>query len=155
MTETNYSEFAKLMKSFKDEKFKMVLFPCNQFGGQEGSTDSESLRRNSTGTLDLEDPDMAKQVFVMGSVDVNGDKTEPVFEYLKYNSSLHDETKRLTAPISWNFAKFLVDAKGGVYRYYGPTTKPLTLENDIKELMKNSERKSRTRRSTRTTSSSP
>jgi len=52
-------------------------------------------------------------------VEVNGKNTHPVFQFLRYNSSLYNESKHISAPIPWNFGKFVVDAHGGVHKFYG------------------------------------
>ena len=63
--------------------------------------------------------------------DVNGKHTQPVYTYLKYNSSLYMKLTRSVRPISWNFGKFLVNAEGHVLQYWEPTTNPLKLVPEI------------------------
>ena len=38
--------------------------------------------------------------------------------------------------IIWNFTKFLVDRNGKVVKRYSPIEDPMTMENEIKELLK-------------------
>lgn len=37
--------------------------------------------------------------------------------------------------VGWNYGKFLLDKSNGVYRYYGPRTKPHELAGDIQKLI--------------------
>mmetsp|Transcript_56078 Transcript_56078/g.159230 ORF Transcript_56078/g.159230 Transcript_56078/m.159230 type:complete len:156 (-) Transcript_56078:53-520(-) len=134
MTAQNYAEFGPLANEFKDRPFQILLFPCNQFMGQEPNAPTPHLAKQmSKGALDL---DACTSVRLMAKVDVNGASASPVFEFLKYNSSLYDERSKKAAPIPWNFSKFLVDpASGGVHRYYGPKTPPAALRPDIERLL--------------------
>lgn len=59
--------------------------------------------------------------------DVNGPETRPLFVFLKSAASTKD--------IQWNFAKFLLDQKGDVFKSYGPRESPLSFESDIKKLL--------------------
>ena len=63
---------------------------------------------------------------MMDKVDVNGDHTHPIFNFLK-----HEQGGILTDAIKWNFTKFLVGRDGKVLDRYAPTTKPQDLEKDI------------------------
>lgn len=38
--------------------------------------------------------------------------------------------------IGWNFGKFLVDRTSGICRYYGPSTPPSAIEDDIKKALR-------------------
>lgn len=117
-------------------KYKILLFPCNQFLSQEpASPNKDSVRRMSTGKLD--DVDASEHVELMEKVDVNGENAHPLFEFLRYNSSLYDESKHLSGPISWNFAKFLVEPKGGVFKYYSPSTEMSSIKTDLEAVLVN------------------
>jgi len=94
-----------------------------------------SVKRHSSGKL--KDTAQLDQVCIMEKVDVNGKDAHPVFEFLRYNSSLYDEQKNKITPIPWNFGKFLVDSNGSVVKYYGPKTAPMAILPDIKELLEN------------------
>lgn len=135
MTQKNYTALGSVSAELKDTGlFKAVLYPCNQFLGQEpGMPDSPTIKRMSTGKLD--DVDTSEHVLVMEKVDVNGAQADPVWEFLRYNSSLYDEKKDVMTPIPWNFSKFLVDPQGKVYKYYGPKTDLEDLLPDIRQLL--------------------
>lgn len=124
--------------------YKVLLFPCNQFLGQEpGMPDQESVRRLSVGKIDVT---ATEGVFLMEKVDVNGQNAHPVFQFLRYNSSLYSEEQNLMSPIPWNFGKFLVDPEGGVLGFYGPKTKLSELRPDIEKLLGGTAQTTRPRR---------
>ena len=58
----------------------------------------------------------------MGKVEVKGSGADPIYEYL------NGETN---AVISWNFAKFLVDADGKPVKFYGHRVEPNEMIPDI------------------------
>ena len=59
-------------------------------------------------------------------MDVNGENTEPLFEYLKTQSRGVAGTKT----IKWNFTKFLVDRDGIPVKRYGVQVNPADIEKD-------------------------
>ncbi|AYW47486.1 glutathione peroxidase [Tetragenococcus osmophilus] len=61
-------------------------------------------------------------------VEVNGDKEDPLFTYLKKEAG-HGKIK-------WNFTKFLVGRNGQVIKRYAPQTKPEKMEEAIVEALK-------------------
>ena len=83
-----------LHQNYKDKGLVVLGFPCNQFQNQEPETNdtmTESCRINHGVTFQLTE-----------KIDVNGDKTDPIFKYLK------DELGGfLGNKIKWNFTKFL------------------------------------------------
>jgi len=135
MTKQNYTALGELTSELKG-KYKVLLFPCNQFLSQEpGTPDKASVKRMSTGKLD--DLDSSEHVELMEKVEVNGENAHPVFEFLRYNSSLYSESSEYSGPISWNFAKFLVDSKGGVFKYYSPSTEISSIRPDLETVLAN------------------
>ena len=66
---------------------------------------------------------------VLGKTEVNGDKAEPVWEWMKKEMPGFMGMKR----VKWNFEKFLVSAEGKVVQRWASTTKPETLEGTILE----------------------
>lgn len=69
---------------------------------------------------------------ILGKTDVNGEKAEPVFEWLKKEMPGFMGMKR----VKWNFEKFLVAADGRVVQRWASTSKPETLEGAIVEEIK-------------------
>ena len=115
-----FASLEKLYEQYKDQGFEVLGFPSNQFGGQDpGSNEQigEFCQRNYGVTF----PMFAK-------VDVKGPEAHIVFRYLTNNSK-----GVLGNGIKWNFTKFLINKKGQVVNRYAPTTKPETLEEDIKQ----------------------
>lgn len=69
---------------------------------------------------------------VLGKTDVNGEKAEPVYEWMKKEIPGLLGMKR----IKWNFEKFLISAEGKVVQRWASTTKPEALEGPILEEVK-------------------
>lgn len=136
MTAANYADFGKFAESYKGKDFYMLLFPCNQFLSQEPKQPTPTLtRRLSKDSLSIEGAhsDIAG---LMSMVNVNGKDASPVYDFLKYNSSLYSEGKGEASPIPWNFAKFLVDPNGGgVFGYYSPKDPLAKVTADIDLLL--------------------
>ena len=120
-----YEGLEKLYEKYKDKGFFVLGFPCNQFGSQEPGTESE-IKTFCELNFGVKFPLFAK-------IDVNGDKTHPLYEYLKkaLPGVLGSEA------IKWNFTKFLVDKKGNPVKRYGSADKPESLEKDIEEAINN------------------
>lgn len=119
-----YKELEELNKKYKDDGLVILGFPCNQFLSQEpGSQDEiQSFCQLNYGVT----------FPIMKKVDVNGDKADPVYKYLKsQKSGLLGLTR-----IKWNFEKFLIDKQGKVVQRYGSTTKPSSIAPTIEKLLK-------------------
>lgn len=118
-------QFAGLEKLYKsiDEKhpgkFTILGFPCNQFGNQDpGSNDEiQSFCQVNYGVT----------FPVLGKVDVNGSKAEPLFEWIKAEKPGLLGVKR----VLWNFEKALINGKGEVVGRWRSITKPESLESTI------------------------
>uniref|UniRef100_A0A166FM88 Thioredoxin domain-containing protein n=1 Tax=Daucus carota subsp. sativus TaxID=79200 RepID=A0A166FM88_DAUCS len=67
---------------------------------------------------------------IFDKIEVNGDNTAPLYKFLKTGKwgIIGDE-------IQWNFAKFLVNKDGQAVDRYYPTTSPLTIERDVRNLL--------------------
>ena len=108
----------KLHQEYKDKGLVVIGFPCDQFAGQEPETNDtvENVCRVNFGvTFQLSE-----------KIDVNGDNTHPVFQYLKSHSK-----SMLGKDIKWNFTKFLVSPDGKKIKRYAPTTLPESLRQDV------------------------
>lgn len=119
-----YSELEALYKKYKDQGLEIIGFPCNQFAGQEpGSSEeiAEFCQINFGVTFPL-----------MQKIDVNGDKADPIYEWLKSEKSGMLGFKA----IKWNFEKFLVDKEGKVYQRYSSLKNPASIADDIEKLLK-------------------
>ena len=117
-----FSGLEKLYQTYRDSGLVVIGFPCNQFLNQEPLTNHEMVKSceiNHGVTFQLTE-----------KVYVNGEKTHPVFQYLK-----NELGGFLGSAIKWNFTKFLIDRDGKPYKRYAPTTKPKEIEDDIKKLL--------------------
>jgi glutathione peroxidase len=134
LTDSMYKVLGSLAQQYGPTGDFVVLgFPCSQFMGQEYKEMNETcpfVRNILSKFGDIQD----KGYFtLMDKVDVNGENTNEVFHFLKYNSSLYNESKQINSPISWNFGKFLIDREGRVVKYYTPTDDKL--DDDIKAVI--------------------
>ena len=114
-------QYEGLEKLYEENKDKLVIvgFPSDNFGGQEFQ-DNDSIssfcKKNYGVTFPL-----------TTRVDVKGNNTTPVFEYLCHK----DENGVLDATISWNFNKFIIDEHGNLLQHFDSKVTP-----DSPELLK-------------------
>ncbi|KAF9415900.1 peroxiredoxin hyr1 [Podila epigama] len=120
---SQYQGLEKLYKDYKDRGFVVLGFPCNQFGGQEPGTEEE-IESFCQINFGVTFPLMAK-------IDVNGDKEDPVYTFLKsQKAGLLGMTR-----IKWNFEKFLIAKDGSVYKRYSSIATPDTIAADVETLL--------------------
>ncbi len=131
LTDSMYKILGSLAQKYgPTNEFVVLGFPCGQFMNQEFKS-SEETCPFVRGLLSKFGEIQDKNYFILTEkVDVNGPETDPVFSYLKYNSSLYRESEGINSPIKWNFGKFLIDKEGRVIKYYGPTDE--NIEDDVK-----------------------
>ena len=97
-----YASLQDLQKSYKDEGFVVLGFPCNQFGQQEPGTAAEIKEfctSNYNVTFDL-----------FSKIDVNGEKAHPFYQFL----TGAETNPQFAGKIGWNFEKFLIGRDGKV-----------------------------------------
>lgn len=124
LTATNYKELNQLHVLYPDD-LQILAFPTRDFGGQEFKTNEEIKDFVCSASIDAKFP-------VFGRVSVeNGDKTEPLFQFLKYKCHGTITGKK----ILWNFGKFLCDQHGQPCERYVPTTSPMKISEDIEALI--------------------
>lgn len=122
-------QFAGLEKLYKDLQtthpdFVILGFPCNQFGGQDPGS-NEEIQEFCQINYGVSFP-------MLGKIDVNGEKAEPLWEWLKSERPGLMGLKR----VKWNFEKFLIGRDGKVKGRWASTTKPENLREAIeKELV--------------------
>ena len=97
-----------------------MAVPCNQFKNQEPGSNAE-IEQFARQEMGVKFP-------IMGKTDVNGPDANGMFKHLR------DKTMKGKA-IRWNFAKFLVDAKGIPIQGYDPKMDPKNMESQIKLLL--------------------
>ncbi len=117
-----YEGLEKLYKTYRDQGFEILDFPCNQFGNQAPGTNDE-IHQFCTLKYDVSFPQFSK-------IDVNGENEDPLYTYLK---SVQKGT--LGSKIKWNFTKFLVDRSGAVIGRFAPMDTPEKLEAKIKAVL--------------------
>ncbi|KAH7132281.1 thioredoxin-like protein [Dendryphion nanum] len=115
--------YKELKKEYPDQ-IEFLGFPCNQFGSQDPGSNDE-IQEFCLVNYGVSFP-------VLGKIDVNGDKAEPVFEWLKNEKPGLMGLKR----VKWNFEKFLVDPEGKVVNRWASTKKPEALKADIEKVIK-------------------
>jgi glutathione peroxidase len=118
-----YAGLEELWRTYGDRGFEVIAFPCNQFGGQEPGTADEIAQ--------FCEVNFGLSFSVMGKIEVNGDGTAPLYDWLKSEAPGLLGSKA----IKWNFTKFLIDRDGKVVRRYAPTDKPAKLAKDIEALL--------------------
>ena len=139
-----YEGLEMLYKKYHDKGLEILDFPCNQFGHQAPGTDAE-IHEFCTAKYDTSFDQFKK-------VEVNGDKAEPLFAWLKEQMPNEEvrglKNKAAMAAVSkiskvagdkgfirWNFTKFLIDRDGKVVGRFAPTTKPEEFEDNVKQLI--------------------
>jgi len=117
-----YEGLQELYKTYKDQGFEVLDFPCNQFGGQAPGTDNE-IANFCTARFGTTFDRFAK-------IDVNGENEDPLYTFLK-----NSQGGVLGDKIKWNFTKFLVDKNGNVVERYSSQKKPENIAKDIEKLL--------------------
>ena len=101
----------------------VVGFPCNQFGSQEKGSEQD-IKEFCTNNYAVTFP-------IFSKVEINGNKAEPLFKFLKQQIKGFMGTES----VKWNFSKFLVNKNGQVVKRYGSLDFPENLESEIKALL--------------------
>jgi len=107
-----FTKLQKLDSTYQSQNFRVIGFPCNDFGGQDPFADStiNSFCQNQFG---ITFPMMSK-VFVK-----NGD-TAKIYKWLQ-KKSLNGVKN---AAVDWNFNKFLIDEQGRWVKHFRAQTEP-------------------------------
>ncbi|TPX35087.1 hypothetical protein SmJEL517_g02503 [Synchytrium microbalum] len=117
-----YAGLEKMYQALKDKGLVVIGFPCNQFGSQESGTEEEIghfCQKNYGVTFPI-----------MSKIDVNGDNTHPVYQWLKARKSQFGLER-----IKWNFEKFLVDKNGEVVQRYSSVATPAEIEKTVEAML--------------------
>jgi glutathione peroxidase len=118
-----YKGLEELYKKFQARGFEILGFPCNQFAGQEPSSNQE-IQQFCELNYGVTFPMFAK-------IDVNGENAHALYKFLK------SECKGIlgTELVKWNFTKFLISKDGTVLDRFAPSTSPDKLENEIESAL--------------------
>lgn len=140
-----YEGIEKLYEELHDKGLEVLDFPCNQFGHQAPG-DNDEIHEFCTAKYKTKFDQMDK-------IEVNGDKAEPLWVFLKSEISDDPEPRGMKNKlamkaiakipgvgkekgfIKWNFTKFVVDRDGKVVHRFGPTDEPGDFADKIKELI--------------------
>jgi len=117
-----YKGLQALYDKHKDQGLVIIGFPCNQFGGQEPAPEDQ-IHEFCSRTYSVTFP-------IMSKVDVNGDNTSPVYQYLK-----SQQKQLLMERVKWNFEKFLINKKGQVVNRYSSMSSPESIDADVQKLL--------------------
>ena len=141
-----YEDMQKLYEKYQQQGLEILSFPCDQFGNQNPE-DGETTKTQCKLQFGVAYP-------VFDKIEVNGEKTHPLFNYLKHEVDCPTPEKQtmqqkmlynriqeiypdylIGRNIRWNFTKFLVDATGKVLKRFEPDTSMLDIEKAIEELL--------------------
>ena len=108
-----YKQLQELYANYGGEKFTIIGFPANNFGGQEPGSDTEIAsfcEKNYGVTFPM-----------MSKISVKGDDEHPLYKWLtdKELNGVSD------GKVKWNFHKFLIDENGNWYKELSSSVSPL------------------------------
>jgi len=95
-----YKELEALYQKYKDEKFVIIGFPCNDFGGQEPGTNKQ-IADFCTKNYGVSFP-------MMGKVSVKGKDMSELYQFLT-QSAINGV---MDSEVKWNFQKYLINENG-------------------------------------------
>lgn len=107
-----YAGLQQLHERYAGRGLAVLGFPCNQFGSQEPGSEAQ-IKTFCETRFGVTFPMFAK-------VEVNGTGRHPLYAFLTSQATQPDGP----GDITWNFAKFLVDASGAVVARFSPTVTP-------------------------------
>ena len=119
----HYKVLQDLYEKYSKDGFEVLAFPCNQFGSQEKGSEQD-IKEFCTNNYAVTFP-------IFSKVEINGNKAEPLFKFLKQQIKGFMGTES----VKWNFSKFLVNKNGQVVKRYGSLDFPENLESEIKALL--------------------
>ena len=127
LTNTNYTQLARMHDQYSAQGLKILGFPCNQFNGQENKCE-----------LDIEEFVRTKfnvKFDMFSKIEVNGPNCHPLYKFLRRHSELYDPKSDTCKEIEWNFVKFIVDQDGKVIAFKPATDKPESFRPLIEKLL--------------------
>jgi glutathione peroxidase len=133
LTEREYTQLGKLADEFGDQGLKILLFPCNQFGGQEPGT-SDDIRATAAKFGATSD-----KIVFFEKADVNGADAREVFSFLKERLPFEDGSTN----VMWNFGKFLVDHEGNPRQRFGSKEPAISMKETIQKILEERNNKGR------------
>lgn len=141
-----YEDLQKLYTQYKEKGLEIIGFPSNQFEEQEPGSNSE--------VKNFCQLNYGVDFLLSEKTEVRGPNAHPLFQYLTEEKSFngfnmnHPVGKILRSileekhpeflvdnSVKWNFTKFVVNKTGEVVSRHEPTTSPLEMEEEIKQLL--------------------
>ena len=140
-----YEQLENLQKTWHQQGFSVLGFPCNQFLGQEPG-ENEEIKEFCTANYGV-----SFQMFE--KIEVNGEEAAPLYQYLKkaapFKGFDNDKTGQRLAEIlkknspeflegdeiKWNFTKFLISRDGKKIVRFESSVDPKSMENDIRAFL--------------------
>lgn len=104
-----YAELEAVYRRYKDRGFRVLAFPCNDFGAQEPGSNEEIAQ------------------FCQRSYGVSFELFDKVHAIGADRHPLYERLSEQVAPkgdVKWNFEKFLVDKKGNAVARFSSGVKP-------------------------------
>lgn len=111
-----YAGLQTLWERYGGRGFSILGFPANNFLWQEPG-DNQQIQSFCTGTFGVSFPLFSK-------ISVRGRGMHPLYGFLTGKGT----NPGFAGPITWNFAKFLVDRSGKVVGRFAPQVEPLSAE---------------------------
>ena len=108
-----YKQLEELFEAYGGDKFTIIGFPANNFGGQEPGSNSEIAafcEKNYGVTFPM-----------MNKISVKGADTDPIYNWL----TTKDLNGVSDANVKWNFHKFLIDENGKWIKELSSSVSPL------------------------------
>lgn len=102
----------ELSETFKD-RFVVLAFPCNQFGGQEPGSDQEIVASCSA--------NYGVSFTIFSKCDVKGPNVHPVWRWLTEK----ELNGALDSTVKWNFQKYAISESGQLDAVYPHAMDPL------------------------------
>ncbi len=139
-----YEALETLYQKYHEKGLEILDFPCDQFGHQAPGNDDE-IHEFCTSKYNTTFDQMKK-------IEVNGENASSLYKYLEENSPKEilkgiknkmamsavkkiSTTYKKENDILWNFTKFLADKEGKIISRYSPIENPMTMEEEIKNLL--------------------
>jgi glutathione peroxidase len=107
-----YDGLQRLQADYKDRGFRVLGFPCNDFGAQEPGTLDEIQQ--------FCDVRFGVTFELFDKVHAKGDDKSPIYARLTQAEPAGD--------VAWNFEKFLIDRNGRVLQRFKSRVEPLSRE---------------------------
>ncbi len=103
-----YKKLQELYEEYGGDDFKIIGFPCNDFGKQEPA-DNDMIYDFCTKRYGV-------TFQMMEKISVKGETQHPIYKWLTSS----EENGTLDAKVTWNFQKFMIDENGEVVDFVAP-----------------------------------